>query len=105
MEYITIEDVKGLTIAGYTASEDMGGGLCWSHPNFNICIWATPNWDGEDGSTPFAYDIDGDEHVHILTINVLSGLDKAIQLKLYTDTLNLVMEIAENAAKDLVVSK
>jgi hypothetical protein len=106
MDYITIDDVKDLTIAGYTSDVDgMSGGLCWTHPNFKVAVYATPNWDNEDGSIPFAYEIDGDEHVHLFTIKMVSDMSKEAQLRLYINTLNFVMEFAESVAKDLEVSK
>jgi hypothetical protein len=48
------EDVDGMTVLGWKADLDtMSGSLGWFNPKTDAIIYATPNWENEDGKTPF----------------------------------------------------
>ena len=105
MNYIVNRDVIHLTIAGYTADVDFGGGLCWTHPNTKITIWATPNWDDNVGTIPFGYDIDGDGENHLITLEISDGTHKDQQLAMYINMVTAVSYITNVHAYNLAVSK
>lgn len=60
--YLEAEDLDGMSVLGWKADLDgMSGSLGWFNPNTEITIYATPNWENEEGQTPFAVCTDDDQ--------------------------------------------
>lgn len=95
--YITEEDLMGLNVLGYTPSMcGLSGSLSWFNPNTKIEVWATPNWEDEDGFVPFDYDIsDGYGDVrHATELRLDDRMSKDQQVSVYVVTLNAVIQLA-----------
>ncbi len=91
---INEKDVDGLKFMGWTSDYDaMAGSIIWSNEKTEILIFGTPNWENENGETPFevGYNQYGDYYpVLRLTSNERHTVKK--QIEIYLATLKIVIE-------------
>jgi hypothetical protein len=71
--------------------DSLSGVLEWYDKEREITIYATPNWDGNDGEVPFdVYRGGEDENWHVCTIKMIKG-SKSSQLTHYLNVLIMIM--------------
>lgn len=92
MNYINNENVLSIkSIGDWNVSEDsMSGTIEWYNENYDEVVYATPNWEGEEGSCPIAYsNIETGDYTHVGTVSLI-GLSMEQQIEKYR---NIVEEV------------
>lgn len=93
--FLEAEDMDQMTVFGtWTAHvEDMSGSLGWTNPyNPDVTIYATPNWENEDGKTPFELAYTDGSYKTVLVLNLDKSKSVDSQRTMYIDTLKLVIK-------------
>ena len=89
MKYINNQMVLEInSIGNWTVDEDSySGAIVWSHPQSDTVVYATPNWENENGICPVAVD-NGEDYNEVTSIQLEGYLLN--QLKVYKSVLSLV---------------
>jgi len=105
-DYITFDDIKRYkrNVNGYTVSMDnMSETVEWSKPNSQWVVYATPNWDGDDGIIPFeVYNDSIDKHFEEGNLDFTKDKYKGrieLQLKLYIEAVTRTIRDLNSNAK------
>ncbi len=69
--------------------DSLSGTLEWYDKERELSIYATPNWDGNEGEVPFDV-MYGDETYHVCTIKMVRG-SKSEQYLHYLNVLMMIM--------------
>ena len=90
MKYINNQMVLDInSIGNWTVGEDtLTGVIVWSHPQSDTVVYATPNWENENGICPVATD-DGHDYNEVTTIKLEGYLLN--QLEVYKAVLSTVL--------------
>jgi len=91
--FLEPEDLDGMTILGWKADLDsMSGSLGWFKNGSDMIIYATPNWDDEDGKTPFELSYDDGRYTRkrVLKLSKKNSVDE--QRSSYLAVLKSVIE-------------
>ena len=76
------------SIGNWIVDEDShSGAIVWSHPQSDTVVYATPNWENENGICPVATD-NGEDYNEVTSIQLEGYLLN--QLKVYKSVLSLV---------------
>jgi hypothetical protein len=78
--------------------DSMSGTLEWYDKEREITIYATPNWDGNDGEVPFDVSIDGRDYFNVCTIKMIDGTTSE-QFLHYLNVLMMIMNNYHNFPK------
>jgi len=91
MNYINNENVLSIkSIGDWNVSEDsMSGTIEWYKENFDVVVYATPNWE-EDGVTPIAITYENGDYDDIISFNLSGSISE--QLHQYETTIQSVLE-------------
>jgi len=89
MKYINNQMVLEInSIGNWIVDEDShSGAIVWSHPQSDTVVYATPNWENENGICPVAVD-NGEDYNEVTSIQLEGYLLN--QLKVYKSVLSLV---------------
>ena len=90
MKYINNQMVLEInSIGNWTVDEDYhSGAIVWSHPQSDTLVYATPNWENENGICPVATD-NGEDYNEVTQIKLEGHLE--IQLIIYKAMLSTVL--------------
>jgi hypothetical protein len=73
--------------------DSRSGTIEWYNENYDVVVYATPNWDGEDGTCPIAHsNIETGDYTHIGSISLI-GLSMEQQIEKYR---NIVEEVVSD---------
>lgn len=90
MKYINNQMVLEInSIGNWTVDEEThSGAIVWSHPQSDTVVYATPNWENENGICPVATD-NGEDYNEVTQIKLEGHLQ--IQLIIYKAVLSTVL--------------
>ena len=90
MKYINNQMVLEInSIGNWRVEEDShSGAIVWSHPQSDTVVYATPNWENENGICPVATD-NGEDYNEVTQIKLEGYLQ--IQLVIYKAILSTVL--------------
>jgi hypothetical protein len=90
--YLQPEQVELMKpLYGFSPSIDsMSGTIEWYNENYDEVVYATPNWEGEEGSCPIAHsNVETGDYTHVGSISFV-GLNMEQQIEKYR---NIVEEV------------
>lgn len=91
--YLEPEDLDGMSLLGWKADVDsMSGSLGWFNPSTEMIIYATPNWNEEQGKTPFELSYPDGMYVQKLVLNLSKDNSVDQQKTFYLAVLKTVIE-------------
>jgi hypothetical protein len=91
--FLEPEDLDGMSILGWKADVDtMSGSLGWFNPSTEMIIYATPNWNEEQGKTPFELSYPDGMYVQKLILNLSKDNSVDQQRAFYLAVLKTVIE-------------
>ena len=90
MKYINNQIILEInSIGNWTVDEDsQSGAIVWSHPQSDTVVYATPNWENENGICPVATD-NGEDYNEVTQIKLEGYLLN--QLEVYKAVLSTVL--------------
>jgi len=91
--FLEPEDLEGISLLGWKADLDtMSGSLGWFNPNTEMIIYATPNWNEEQGKTPFELSYPDGMYVKKLVLDLSKDNTVDQQRSFYMAVLKSVIE-------------